>query len=144
MQQSSPFHFELSANGEHTTFQQIDKMSTEVALPRTLKAGENPFKYRIPSLPKNGSLLLKNGQLNNAPKLQQWCDNCANPSEENPFQKNNVALHLKDAQGNSLLEWTLYNAHPVAANQEKDSEKSGEASGQDLTMAFSFYTLSKK
>ena len=144
MQQPSPFHFELSANGEQTTFQLIDNMSTEVALPRTLKAGENPFKYRIPSLPKTGSLLLKNGQINDASKLQQWCTSCANPSEENPFQKNNVALHLKDAQGNSLLEWTLYNAHPVNTNKAKGSEASGEASSKDLKLAFSFYTLSKK
>jgi len=144
MQQPSPFHFELSANGEQTTFQKVDKMSTEVVLPRTLKAGENPFKYRIPSLPKNGSLLLKNGQITNASKLQQWCAHCENPSEEHPFQKNNVALHLKDAQGNSLLEWTLYNAHPLAAKAAKDSEKNSEASNQDLILAYSFYTLAKK
>lgn len=144
MNLSSNFHFELSANGEQTTFHEVDGMSTEVVLPRILKAGENPFKYRIPSMPKTGKLVLKQGKAQGASKLLQWCTNCENPTEEAPFQKNNVSLQLKDAQGKSLLEWTLYNAHPVAKNATQTNPKSSEHEIQNLELAYSFYTLSKK
>ncbi|MDC8004647.1 phage tail protein [Aureisphaera galaxeae] len=134
----SPFHFELSANGEQTTFQAVDGMVTEVVLKNSLREGENPFRYRIPSLPK-GNLQLKNGSTQPNSKLLQWCAVCQNPEEATP--KSDATLRLKDAKGNSLVEWTLHKAHAV-------SNKSGQGTGngkiESLELGYLFYSLDKK
>ena len=57
------FYFQLSANGEQTPFLKVEGISTEIALEESLKEGENPFKYRLPSIPIGGKLILKNGSL---------------------------------------------------------------------------------
>ena len=141
---ASDFYFELSANGEQTSFKEAVGISTEVVLPRTLKEGENPFKYRLPSMPKTGNLVLKNGRSLQNSKLLQWCNASQNPTAEAPLDKSKVELHIKDANGKSLLEWTLYNAYPVKNTAGAAKSKSNETEIQDLELAYSFYTLSKK
>lgn len=141
---ASDFYFELSANGEQTSFKEAVGISTEVVLPRTLKEGENPFKYRLPSMPKTGSLVLKNGRSQENSKLMQWCSSSQNPTAEAPLDKNKVALHLKDANGKSLLEWTLYNAYPVNNHATDLKTKTKDTEIKDLELAYSFFTLSKK
>lgn len=141
---ASDFYFELSANGEQTSFKEAVGISTEVVLPRTLKEGENPFKYRLPSMPKTGNLVLKNGRSQQNSKLMQWCVSSQNPTAEAPLDKSKVALHLKDASGKSLLEWTLYNAYPVNNHATDSKSKTKETEIQDLELAYSFFTLSKK
>ena len=138
-QPSQDFIFELSANGEQTTFQEVEGISTEVALRHVVKPGENPFKYRLPSLPKAQNLTLKNGQAN--AKLQQWCADCANP--EAPTEKTKAVLRLKDRQGNALVEWNLHGAHPIN-NSTSAAAKNQPAVMDHLELKYSFYTLSKK
>jgi len=141
---ASDFHFELSANGEQTSFEEAVGISTEVVLPRTLKEGENPFKYRLPSMPKTGNLVLKNGRSSQGSKLMQWCASAENPTPEAPLDKNKVELQLKDANGRLLLEWTLYNAYPVKNSSINLKTKTQETEIKDLELAYSFYTFSKK
>ena len=141
---ASDFYFELSANGEQTSFKEAVGISTEVVLPRTLKEGENPFKYRLPSMPKTGNLVLKNGRSQENSKLMQWCSSSQNPTAEAPLDKNKVALHRKHANGNSLLEWTLYNAYPVNNHATDLKTKTKDTEIKDLELAYSFFTLSKK
>ena len=138
------FYFELSANEEQTIFQAVEGVSTEVALKNILKEGENPFKYRLPSLPKTGNLLLKNGRSKRGSKLIQWCAANQNKEEGTSSNKSRVALHLKDARGKSLLEWTLYNAYPGKINLSASKYKGRETAIEGLELAYSFFTLSKK
>ena len=140
----SEFYFELSANDEHIPFKEVEGVSTEVALKHIIKEGENPFKYRVPSLPKTGHLKLMNGVTKKGSKLMQWCAAHENPSEENPANRSRAVLHLKDARGNSLLEWTLFNAYPVSKHISGAKAKSNDAGIDDLELAYSFYTLSRK
>ncbi len=137
----SPFHFELSANGEQTTFKEVSGMVTEVVLRNSLKAGENPFRYRIPSLPK-GSLELKNGTVQQGSKLLQWCATCQNPEEPTP--KSNATLRLKDSQGKSLVEWTLHRAHPISNKASQSQGKNPNSNIESLELDYSFFSLSKK
>ncbi|MBL4662458.1 MAG: phage tail protein [Flavobacteriaceae bacterium] len=141
---SSEFYFELSANGEQTTFQEVTGISTEVALPKLLKKDENPSKFRLPSLPKTGNLILKNGRSVQDSKLLQWCASCQNATSNTSVEKTRVALHLKDAKGKLLLEWTLFNAYPVKNNMASSNPNTKETEIKDLELAYSFFTLSKK
>ncbi|MBX2828959.1 MAG: phage tail protein [Flavobacteriaceae bacterium] len=138
----SPFHFELSANGEQTRFQAVDGMATEVVLKNSLNEGENPFRYRIPSLPK-GNIQLKKGTTQAGSKLLQWCAACQNPDEATP--KSNATLRLKDASGKSLVEWTLHRAHAVS-NQSggAGNGKTPGANIDSLELGYSFFSLAKK
>lgn len=141
---TSEFYFELTAKDEHIPFKEVEGVSTEVALKHILKEGENPFKYRVPSLPKTGHLILKNGIAKKNSKLMQWCAAHQNPTEENPAEKSRATLHLKDARGNSLLEWTLFNAYPVSNHVSNEKNKSQKTGIDDLELAYSFYTLTRK
>lgn len=140
----SNFYFELSANDERTPFLEVEGISTEVALKHILKEGENPFKYRVPSFPKTGNLVLKNGVAKKDSKLMQWCAANMNEGADQPTNRSRAVLHLKDAKGNSLLEWTLFNAYPVSNHVSSERSKSSDTGIDDLELAFSFYTLSRK
>ncbi|NND62630.1 MAG: hypothetical protein HKN48_05505, partial [Flavobacteriaceae bacterium] len=98
-QPASHFYFELSANGENTAFQEVDEVSTAITTRVELKEGENPFKYGIPSLPKNRNLVLKKGRASKSSKLLQWCAACANPETNTREQQSKVNLMLKDSKG---------------------------------------------
>ncbi len=139
----SEFYFELSANDENTRFREVEGISTEVALKHILKEGENPFKYRVPSFPKTKHLVLKNGVSRKDSKLMQWCASMDAESDQ-PTEKSRAVLHLKDSKGNSLVEWTLFNAYPVSNHISAEKSKSNNAGIDDLELAYSFYTLSRK
>ena len=139
----SEFYFELSANDENTRFREVEGISTEVALKHILKEGENPFKYRVPSFPKTKHLVLKNGVSRKDSKLMQWCASMDAESDQ-PAEKSRAVLHLKDSKGNSLVEWTLFNAYPVSNHISAEKSKSNNAGIDDLELAYSFYTLSRK
>ena len=137
------FYFDLSSNSEHIPFQQIEGVSTRVAAPASVKEGENPFKYRLPSLPKTRGLVLKNGRSKGASKLAQWCASVKDKNTLSRDDKNTLLLQLKDAKGKSHLEWTLYGAYPVQ-HKGRAITKSKEVEIEDLELAYSFYALSKK
>ena len=135
------FYFELSADGEQTTFEAVDGMVTHVALRNNLKAGDNPFKFRLPTLPK-GNLNLKNGKPQANSKLLQWASGKqVEEGTENP--RRNVELSLKDASGKSLLEWKFFNAKPVQ-NTMNTGDAKNPAAIQNLELGYSFYTFNKK
>ncbi|GAB5400240.1 MAG: hypothetical protein Aureis2KO_18250 [Aureisphaera sp.] len=137
----SPFHFELSANGEQTTFKEVDGMVTEVVLKNNLKEGDNPFRFRLPSLPK-GNIQLKKGTIQQGSKLMEWCAACQNPEEATP--KSNATLRLKDAKGRSLVEWTLHRAHAVSNKKASNDEKNPTPNNDSLELGYSFYSLDRK
>lgn len=136
------FYFELSANGEKTNFQEIEGVSTEVALRNNLKDGDNPFKFRLPNLPKGNKLVLKKGQTNIGSNLLQWADQ-ANHQESKP-EKSKASLALKDASGKSLVEWTLFNASPGHSKMAATGKKATATEIENLQLNFSFFTFSKK
>jgi len=138
------FYFELSANGEQTPFLKVEGISTEVALEDSLKEGDNPFKYRLPSMPKGGNLILKNGRAKKGSKLMQWCASNMNNEAGTPVNRSNVALQLRDTKGRPLVEWTLHNAYPVNNHVSHQRFRSKEALIEDLELAFSFFTVSMK
>jgi phage tail-like protein len=139
---SSDFYFELSANGEQTAFETIDGVSTEPVLKHALLPGEHPFKYRLPSLPKTTSIVLKKGKSVSGSKLMQWC---APATEEgNLPAKVRVLLYLKDASGKPLVEWTLHNAFPLNHHAKKAGGKLQGTDIEDLELGYSFYTFSKR
>jgi phage tail-like protein len=145
-QQSNPeagFYFDLTSNGDHISFQQIEGVSTRVAAPASVKEGENPFKYRLPSLPKTRGLVLKNGHPKGGSKLSQWCASVKDKKTITREDKSMLLLQLKDAKGKSHLEWTLYGAYPVR-HLVSSASKSKEVEIEDLEIAYSFYALSKK
>ena len=138
----SDYYFELSANGEQTAFEAVDGVSTDPVLKHALQPGEHPFMYRLPSLPKTKSLILKNGRSQRGSKLMQWC---APPTEEgNSPEKGRVMLFLKDAAGKPLVEWTLHNAYPLNHHAKKADSKSPTTEIEDLELGYSFYTFSKR
>lgn len=138
------FFFELAAKDERVAFEAVEGVSTEVALKNILQEGENPFKYRLPSLPKTGNIVLKNGQARTDSKLIQWLKTNVNPEANTPTDKSKMALQLKDAKGKLLLEWTLFNAYPDKLNMSPGKSRSREATIADLKLEYSFYTLSRK
>ena len=143
MEQSpAEFYFELSANGEQTSFAEVEGVSTEVALRRNINPGENPFKFRLPSLPKTNYVVLKKGTTKPGSKLLQWCAQGMNP-EANP-ERSRATLCLKDAKGKPLLEWTLYNAYPKQSHSSPPKSKAAQTEIQDLELGYSFFTLAKK
>ncbi|MEM7185661.1 MAG: phage tail protein [Bacteroidota bacterium] len=148
MKSASPntpeFYFELSTNEENIPFREVEGVSTEVALKHMLTDSENPFKYRVPSLPKTGHLTLKNGTTRKDSKLMQWCAAHDNPNAEQPAGKRQAVLHLKDASGNSVVEWTLWNAYPIRNQITPGKAKSNDAGIDDLELGYSFYTLARK
>jgi phage tail-like protein len=137
------FNFEISSNGEQITFQRVEGVSTVIAAPASVKSGENPFKYRIPSLPKARNILLKNGNPKGASNLMQWCSTVKDKQSLIRTDKRTILLKLKDVKGNSLLEWTLYGAYPTR-HLAFPATKSKPMEIEDLELAYSFYTLSKK
>jgi phage tail-like protein len=141
---SSPaeFYFELSANGEQTSFQEVEGVSTEVVLPGNLRPGENPFSFRLPSLPKTNNLVLKHGKAKTGSKLLQWCAQAKN--SESKVEKSRATLTIKDKAGKPLLEWTLFSACPKNSKVGASGSKSAETVIEDLELAYSFFTLSKK
>jgi phage tail-like protein len=136
------FYFELLSNGEKTNFQEIEGVSTEVALRNNLKDGDNPFKFRLPNLPKGNKLVLKKGQTNVGSTLLQWADQAKN--QENKIKKDKASLTLKDAKGRSLVEWTLFNAFPGPSNMAATYKKTTVTEIENLQLNFSFFTFSKK
>jgi len=138
------FYFELSANGEQTPFLNVEGISTEVALEDSLKQGENPFKYRLPSIPKTGNLVLKNGRAKKDSKLMKWCAASMNVEASAPVNPSNVALHLKDTKGKYLVEWTLHNAYPVNNKVSDQRSRAKVTAIEALELAFSFFTVSRK
>ena len=75
-------------------------------------------------------------------KLLEWCAACQNPDEATP--KSNATLRLKDAQGKSLVEWTLHRAHAVSNKGSKAEGKNPNTRIDDLELGYSFFSLSKK
>ncbi|RLD24146.1 MAG: hypothetical protein DRI70_08555 [Bacteroidetes bacterium] len=138
------FYFELSANGEKTPFLKVEGISTEVALEDSLKVGENPFKYRLPSMPKGGKLILKNGRAKKGSKLMKWCAASMNMEANTPVIRSNVALHLKDTKGRYLVEWILHNAYPVNNKVSNQRSRAKVTAIEDMELAFSFFTVSRK
>lgn len=136
------FYFELSANGENTTFESVEGLSTEVVLRNNLVAGENPFKFRLPSMPKTGNLVLHKGKSPQNSKLMQWTAEAANP--EVPTPKSNATLCLKDTSGKALVEWTLHSAHPTHHKATAATEKDAAGTLEDFGLKYSFFTLNKK
>ena len=141
-QQRPEFYFELSANGEQTTFTEVEGMVTDVALRNNLQAGDNPFKFRLPSIPKGQHLVLKNGKASQNSKLGQWCAEANNPEVQTP--KNKATLRLKDAQGNALVEWDLHSAHPIHSKTAPPTTKDAPQQWEQVDLAYSFFTLHKK
>ncbi len=141
---TAEFYFELSANGEQTNFEKIEGISTEVALRNNLKEGENPFKFRLPSLPKSRKLVLHNGHTPAGSKLMQWCAGNQNEEENSIPNRSTVVLLLKDSKGKSLVEWKLHSAYPVQSNVKASNSKTVETEIANLELAFSFFTFSKK
>ena len=137
----SDFVFELSAKGEKITFQEAEGISTKVTLPRNIKKGENPFKYRLPSFPKSGKLMLHKGATSNQSKLMSWF----NPSKEDEASggKDRISLTLKSIEGQPFIEWTLHNAHPVNL-KTRSLNNTNQTDIEDLELNFSFYTFIKK
>lgn len=141
-QQTPEFYFELSANGEQTTFAEVEGIVTDVALRNNLQAGDNPFKFRMPSIPKGQHLVLKNGKTSQNSKLSQWCADANNPEVQTP--KNRATLRLKDTKGNSLVEWDLHSAHPLNSKTTAPKAKEAPQQWEELDLAYSFYTLNRK
>lgn len=141
-QSPTQFYFELSANGEQTSFQEVEGVSTEVILPGNLKPGENPFSFRLPSLPKTNNIVLKKGKSKPGSKLLQWCAQAKNP--ESKAERNRATLTIKDKAGKPLIEWTLFSACPTNSIVGASASKSAETVIEDLELAYSFFTLSKK
>ena len=135
------FYFELSTHGELINFQEVDGMPLEVALRNNLKADDNPFKFRLPSLPK-GNLTLKNGKAQANSKFMRLASGQPPAEGENP--RGNMALTLKDNKGRALLGWMLYNAKPIQNTATKAGSKNQEIEIQNLELRYSFYTFSKK
>ena len=139
----SEFYFELSANGEQTNFQEVEGLSTEVALRNNLREGDNPFKFRLPNLPNRNKVVLKKGQSNIGSKILQWVPQDGN-TEAKP-EKNKALLTLKDTNGKAWIEWTLFSAYPV---RSQSSPVAGHGSNvseiANLELNFSFFTFSKK
>ncbi len=136
------FYFELSSNGEKTNFQEIEGVSTKVALRNNLKEGDNPFKFRLPNLPKGNNLVLKKGQTNMGSALLQWVDQANH--QENKLEKSKASLTLKDANGRPLVEWTLFNAFPGHSKLAITDKKATITEIENLQLNFSFFTFSKK
>lgn len=142
MSQATPtkFFFELNLFGEKTDFQAAEDVSTSVALRDLIKPGENPFKYRIPSLPKGRRVKLKKGYCKPDSKIL----GIINPDAQSSSERHRAALCLKDDNGNSLVEWTLFGVQPVGGKAEKDYSKAGLTAIEDLELSYGFYTLSLK
>ena len=139
---SSDYYFELSANGEQTTFEMVDGVSTEPALKHALQPGDHPFKYRLPSLPKSDRIILKNGKASPGSRIMEWF---GRPEEEQEApEKSRVILYLKDSQGKPLVEWTLHNAYPMSHHTQKLDSKIPTTVIDDLEVGYSFYTFSKR
>lgn len=137
------FYFELSANGENTNFQEVEGVSTEVVLRNNLKAGDNPFKFRLPNLPNRNRVVLKKGKCKTGSKLLQWGTQEGNP--EGRPEKGKALLTLKDANGRALIEWTLFSAYPGLAQYTPAADKKSNISEiENLELNFSFFTFSKK
>ena len=136
------FYFELSSNGEKTNFQEIEGVSTEVALRNNLKEGDNPFKFRLPNLPKGNNLVLKKGETNVGSALLQWADQAKD--QENKLEKSKASLTLKDSKGKSLIEWTLFNAFPGQSKVTAKEKETTVSKIENLELNFSFFTFSKK
>jgi phage tail-like protein len=139
---SYDFYFELSANGEQTLFETVDGVSTEPVLKHALLPGEHPFKYRLPSLPKTKSIVLKKGRSQAGSKLMQWCKPAS--EEGTAPSKSRVMLYLKDSSGKPLVEWTLHNAFPINHHAKKAEGKVPATEIEDLELEYSFYTFAKK
>lgn len=129
------FIFELSAKGEKIDFHEAEGISTKVTLPRNLQKGDHPFKFRLPSFPKSGKLVLKNGSNQGNTKLVEWFK--SNQEADSGKEKDRVSLTLKSKTGHPYIEWTLHNAHPVHM-------KAKEMAIEDLELNFSFYTFIKR
>ena len=136
------FYFELSSNGEKTNFQEIEGVSTEVALRNNLKEGDNPFKFRLPNLPKGNKIVLKKGKTSLGSSLLQWTDQAK--QQDNKPEKGKASLTLKDNNGKSLVEWTLFNAFPGHSKMAATDKRATVTEIEDLQLNFSFFTFSKK
>lgn len=139
---AAPFYYELSAFGESARFAEVDGMPPRVISRIPVRDGENPFKYGVPSLPKNSNLKFKQGRSGKNSKLKQWC--LKGGSEGGPPAKSHATLQLKDGKGNSWVEWKLYNAQPLTRNASVFHEHKNNTEIDELELAYSFYTLSKK
>jgi len=137
---TSKFYFELSLLGEKTDFQEVENVSTSVALRDLIRPGENPFKYRIPSLPKGRKLILKKGFCKPDSKLLSWM----NSGAENKPGRERAVLALKDDNGNVLIEWTIFGSLPAGGKAEKDYSKAGLTGIETLALDYGFYTLNLK
>lgn len=136
------FYFELCADGDHIPFLQVEGVSIKVHAKSSIKEGENPFKYHLPSLPKTGSLILKKGQAKHDSKLMQWCAASKTKETVTREDRNKLLLQLKDSHGRSWVEWSLYSAYPV--QNHSSLLKSRDTEIEDLELAYSFYSMTKK
>jgi len=137
---STKFYFELNILGEQTDFQGVEHVATTVALRDLIKPGDNPFKYRIPSLPKGRKITLKKGVCKPDSRVLDWM----NPSADSDKEKDRATLCLKDDNGNILVEWVLFGARPEGGQAAKDFSKAGLTAIEKLDVSFGFYTLKLK
>jgi phage tail-like protein len=134
------FYFELSFKGQDAAFQEVSGISKELSVEEVVCGGENRFKYRLPTVSTSQNLVLKRALIPEGSQLIDWCESCMNEGLANPITTHDVSLSLLNADGQTCVLWTFYNAYPVKYSVSDLKSQENEIVMESIELAYTYFS----
>lgn len=135
------FYFELSFPGEDAAFQEVSGIAKELGVEEIVCGGENRFKYRLPTTASSQNLVLKRAIVPVGSQLITWCSNCIDQGLAQSITTNDVMLSLLDFEGNTVMQWTFYNAYPVKYSVSDFKSQESELVVETIELAYTYFDI---
>jgi len=136
------FYFQLSSfTNLDAAFQEISGISKELSVEEVVCGGENRFKYRLPTVATSQNLVLKRAIVPNGSALVKWCVDTLDQGLPTQITPRDIMLSLMNAKGETLMDWTFYNAYPVKyAASDLKSQENGIVI-ESIELAYTYFDI---
>lgn len=140
------FYFTVSVSGisnaSDASFQEVSGLNAEMGMEEIAEGGENRFKYRVPTPPKYGNLVLKRGMVAPNSDLATWCLTTISSGLSQKMTLKTITVKLLDSSGKVLSSWDFLNAWPVKVNISDLKSQENAIVVETMEFAYTYFTKS--
>jgi len=140
------FYFSVAISGisdsDDASFQEVSGLTAEMGVEEITEGGENRFKYRVPTPPKYGNLVLKRGMVTPNSALATWCLSTIGSGLTQKMQPKTISVKLLDVGAKILAQWDFQNAWPVKVNISDFKSQENAIVVETMEFAYTYFTKS--
>lgn len=141
---SAGFYFKVQVEGinedQEARFQYVSGLDVKIETEAIQEGGENRFSRKLPKALQYSNLVLKRGLLVGSP-FMTWINKAV---QNFTFEPKRVHVLLMNENGEPLVNWTFYNAYPVAVHVSDLNATENSYAIETLELAYDYYERTDK